>query len=41
MDVLAQPPWTTGLATVGGYLVLLALMTVLLFVVPYLVFVAL
>lgn len=41
MDMFAQPPWVTALATTGGYLVLLAVMTFLLFLVPYLVFVTL
>lgn len=41
MDDVARPAWLTALGTAGGYLVLLAVVTLLLFVVPYLVFVAL
>lgn len=41
MDRSIQPAWLTALGTAGGYLVILAVMTVLLFGIPYLVFVAL
>lgn len=33
-----HPAWVTAAGTAGGYLVLLAVMTLLLFVVPYLLF---
>jgi len=36
-----HPAWLTAAGTVGGYLVILAVMTVLLFLVPYLIFTAL
>ena len=34
-----HPAWRTAAGTVGGYLVVLAVLTALLFVVPYLLFV--
>lgn len=34
-----HPAWLTAAATAGGYLLLLAVLTALLFVLPYLVFV--
>ena len=37
----SAPPWRAALGTASGYLVILAVMTVLLFLVPFLVFVAL
>ncbi len=40
MDGFSEPAWRAALGTVGGYLVLLAVMTALLFLVPYLVFLA-
>lgn len=36
-----HPAWWAAAGTVGGYLVLLAVLTVLLFAVPYLLFVVL
>lgn len=36
-----HPAWATAAGTVGGYLLLLAVMTLLLFAVPYLLFVGL
>lgn len=33
-----HPAWLTAAGTVGGYAVILAVMTVLLFLVPYLIF---
>ena len=44
MDALAQfrhPAWSTGLGTVIAYGLILAVFTVVLFLVPYLVFTAL
>lgn len=41
MEDFSQPAWVTAVGTAGGYAVLLAVMTVLLFLVPYLVFVVL
>lgn len=41
MDQFTQPAWLTAGATAGGYALILVVMTVLLFVLPYLVFVAL
>ncbi|MDZ7702807.1 MAG: hypothetical protein U5J98_12540 [Halobacteriales archaeon] len=35
---LSQPAWLTAFGTAGGYALLLLLMTVLLFGLPYLVF---
>jgi len=37
---LTHPAWRAALGTAAGYLVILAVMTVLLFGVPYLAFVA-
>jgi hypothetical protein len=36
-----HPAWTTGLATALGYVIVLAVLFLALFVVPYLVFTAL
>jgi len=36
-----HPAWLTAVGTAGGYAVLLVVLTVLLFLVPYLVFAAL
>ena len=33
-----HPAWLTAVGTAGGYVVLLAVLTVLLFLVPYLLF---
>ena len=41
MPEVDHPAWRTAAGTVGGYLVLLAVLTVLLFVLPYLLFVVL
>ncbi len=41
VDEHTQPAWVTALGTAGGYAILLLVMTILLFGVPYLVFVAL
>jgi hypothetical protein len=38
MDQFSGPAWRAALGTAGGYAVLLIVMTVLLFGVPYLVF---
>ncbi len=40
-DAFDHPAWMTGVATVVGYGLILAVLFVALFVVPYLVFVAL
>ena len=39
LDRFDHPAWLTAAGTAGGYLLLLAVMTVLLFLVPYLAFV--
>lgn len=41
VDEFTQPAWRTAVGTAGGYVLILLVMTVLLFGVPYLVFVAL
>lgn len=41
MGAVPHPAWLSTVATAGGYLVILVVMTALLFIVPYLVFVAL
>lgn len=41
VEEYTQPAWLTAVGTAGGYAIILLVMTILLFVVPYLVFVAL
>ncbi|MFB6361987.1 MAG: hypothetical protein ABEH59_11785 [Halobacteriales archaeon] len=41
MDQFSQPAWFAAFGTAGGYAILLLVMTVLLFGLPYLIFVAL
>lgn len=41
VDEYTQPAWLTAFGTAGGYAIILLVMTILLFGVPYLVFVAL
>lgn len=38
VDRFTQPAWQTAIGTAGGYAILLLVMTLLLFGVPYLVF---
>lgn len=38
---LRHPSWLTALGTAGGYLIILGVMTLLLFVLPYVLFVSL
>lgn len=41
VEEFSQPAWLTALGTAGGYALILLVMTVLLFGLPYLVFVSL
>lgn len=41
LEQFDHPAWLTAAGTVGGYAVILAVMTLLLFLVPYLIFTAL
>jgi hypothetical protein len=41
MDQFSQPAWLAAFGTAGGYAILLLVMTILLFGLPYLIFLVL